>query len=187
MSLNEIHGFDAMLARVSTEFPSLKLHVRRTDEGTIVTAASGDTLAVSQASEVARVGAAARAALVDLHTKLVVRDREVEGLNAMAAQIRAQVSSLPQKREELTTARQRALTLENAIAVLGEDLHTLNDVNFSARMSLIVSKRTELTELQARILELRTEVQNLEGLAAPQTDAIDDDDDDAIDDDDYCY
>ena len=186
MSLNEIHGFDAMLARVSTEFPSLKLHVRRTDEGTLVTAASGEVLAVAQAPEVARVGAAARAALVDLHTKLVVRDRQVENLQAEATRIREQINTLPQKREELDSARERVLALENTIAVLGEDLHSLNDAAFAARMVLITSKRTELTELQARVLELSAEVQNLEGLTGPQAE-VDDDDFDDDDDDNYYY
>lgn len=191
MNLNDIHGFDAMLAQISTEFPSLKLHVRRTESGTLVTAASGNVMTVASATEVARVGAAARKAVVDLHARLVVNDRRLTGLAQEAERIKQQVASLPEKRLELTAARERAVALENTIAVLGEDLHSLDAAAFAARIALIKTKRTELTELQARISQLVAEVQNLEGLNNPQAqvdcDDDDDSDDDWDDDDDYLY
>ena len=188
MNLTETFGFDEMFSGVAGAFPEIKLHVRRSGDQTFASAESQGLLGVGIGKAGDSVGPVVRRALVDLQTRLVVRDNSTT--QAAATLAAREVTELERVSRDISLCEERCSQLDSQIddsrwelSALSEGLVDVAVDELDEHMSKMRTLRLTLGELEAQLVSEEAKLGTLQDRLADLEDADDDDFDDDFGDD----
>lgn len=157
MSVGQLFGFDEVLSAITESYPEVRLHISRKNEQTVATASSGGLLAIVTGSASAAPGPIVRNVLVDLRSRLLVRDKSMMDA-AKAASTKLTQATNGRRYERLAQIEEDLEVLEEKISNLTDELVSCNEWDLDRLVRNLKVAKTSYKKLTAEYNKLESEL-----------------------------